>query len=111
MSLEGKTVEIRAFRGTRRASVYHEHRLPEGDFSRILDAAAAHDLPLLTSLARHGPHELNKAAARQLAEEATDVRISGELLDLDQDLTAIVEVARWCARAPDRSWMNVRARN
>ena len=43
----------------------------------------------------------------QLADEATSIRASGELPDLDEDLTAIAEVARWCAHASADSWMKI----
>lgn len=100
-------VEIRAFRGTRRASVYREHALSENDFARILAAGTARGLSLLASLHHDGPHELDKERAQRLADEITDVRMSGELPELDRDLTAIAEVARWCSRASDQSWLKI----
>jgi hypothetical protein len=87
--------------------VYRAHVVPEADFARILEFGAARDMALLASLDPHVPHELDKEDARQLAAEATEIRMSGELLDLDGDLVAIAEVARWCARAPARSWMTI----
>jgi hypothetical protein len=78
-------------------------------FARILEAGAARDLSLLASLGPDGPHELEKDDARQLAAEATEVRMSGELHELDGDLVAIAEIARWCARAPARSWLRIDA--
>src|SRR5262245_51427486 len=107
MREHGGAVEVRAFRGTRRASVYRDHVLSETDFARILAAGAARGLALLSSLDRHGSLELDKASARRLAEEATDLRISGELPDLDGDLIAMIEVARWCAHASDASWLRI----
>ena len=110
MPEHGAAVEVRAFRGTRRASVYREHVLPEKDFARILAAGKARRLALLSSLDQHGPHELDKASAKGLAEEATGLRMSGELPDLDGDLTAVIEVARWCAHASDDSWLRIEGR-
>ena len=107
MPEHGGAVEVRAFRGTRRASVYREHVLPENDFVRILAAGTARGLTLLSSLDQHGPQELDKTSAKRLAEEATDLRMSGELPDLDGDLVAMVEVARWCAHASDDSWLRI----
>jgi hypothetical protein len=107
MPEHGGAVEVRAFRGTRRASVYREHVLPERDFARIVAAGAARGLQLLSSLDRHRPYELDKASAKRLADEVTDLRISGELPDLDADLTAVIEVARWCAHASDDSWWRI----
>jgi hypothetical protein len=107
VSRGAEPVEIRAFRGTRRASVYREHALSEKDFARILAAGAARRLPLLASLDQYLPHQLDKANAQRLADEITDVRMSGELPELDHDLTAIAEVARWCAHAADRSWVEI----
>jgi hypothetical protein len=103
----GRQVEVRAFRGTRRTSVYCEHRLADEDFVRIHEAAAARGLPLLASLDPCEPHELDKDDAQRLAEEMTDVRRSGDVPDLDDDLTALTEVARWCARATKRSWLKI----
>ena len=100
-------VEVRAFRGTRRASVYREHVLRERDYARILAAGAACALSLLSSLRRHRRHELDKASAKRLADEATDLRISGELPDLDGELTAVAEVARWCAHSSNASWLRI----
>jgi len=109
MPEHGGAVEVRAFRGTRRASVYREHVLPEGDFGRILAAGTARGRALLSSLDRHGSHELDKASAKRLADEATDLRMSGELPDLDGELIALIEVARWCAHASDESWLRIKA--
>jgi hypothetical protein len=102
----GEVVELRAFRGSRRTSVYRAHSVPEPDLARIREAAAARDRTLLASLGP-GSHELDKEDARRLAAEATEIRVSGELLELDSHLVAIAEVARWCARAPSRSWMTI----
>jgi hypothetical protein len=100
-------VEVRAFRGTRRTSVYCEHRLADDDFARIHEAAAARGLPLLASLDPREPHELDKDGAHRLAEEMTDVRRSGDVPDLDADLTALTALARWCARAAKHSWLKI----
>ena len=105
----GEPVEIRAFRGTRRTSVYRDHVLGERAFRRILAAGERNGLALLSTLDPHGPHELDKQRARALAEEATSLRISGELPDLDDDLTMVAEVARWCARASEGSWLRIEA--
>jgi hypothetical protein len=95
----GRPVEVRGFRGTRQASVYRDLVLPGPAFVHMLEAAERHGLPLLVSLARPGPQELDKAQARGLAEELTRLRTSGELPDLDEDLTSLAELARWCAHA------------
>ena len=89
--------------------MYRAHAVSEVVFARILEAGAARDLSLLASLGRHGPHELGKDDARQLAAETAEVRMSGELHELDGDLVAIAEIARWCARAPARSWLRIDA--
>jgi hypothetical protein len=104
---DGELVEIRAFRGTRRASVYRAHTLAEREFKRIVDAGARNRLSRLASLDPYEPHELDKARARQLAEEASCLRASAELPDLDDDLVAIAEVARWCARSAKGSWLRI----
>jgi hypothetical protein len=107
MSPDGEVVEVRSFRGSRRASVYREHVLPEEAFARILEVGRQTDLALLASLDQYGPHELDKRQAAQFAEEVTRIRTSAEVPELDADLTAIAEVARWCARATDESWMKI----
>jgi hypothetical protein len=86
------SVAIRAFRGTRRSSVYREHVLDYAVYERI---------------AAGWPHELDQAGARRLAEELTAVRASAALLDLDDDLTAIAELARWCARPGGDGWLRI----
>ena len=103
----GEWVEIRAFRGPRRASVYREHVLLEKGLARILGAGERAGLPLLSSLDAYGPSELDKSEAQQLADEITTIRAGAELPDLDPDLVAIAEVARWCAHASGESWLKI----
>jgi hypothetical protein len=98
-------VAIRAFRGTRRTSVYREHVTPHATFTRIAAVGERQGLAVVSSLRRR--RRLDKRRARRLAEEATAIRSSGELADLDDDLAAITEVARWCARAAGDSWMTI----
>lgn len=106
MPSEGRgSVAIRAFRGTRKASVYREHVIPRAAFTRIAAVGEREGLAVVSSLRRRGQQRLDKRRARRLAEEATTMRSSGELADLDDDLTAITEVARWCARAAGDAWM------
>jgi hypothetical protein len=103
----GATVEVRAFRGGRRSSVYVEHVLPEKAFRRIREAGTRKGLALISSLGPDQTHELDKRQARRLALEATALRTGGELVDLDDDLAAIVEVTRWCARSSTNSWLTI----
>src|SRR5439155_24934777 len=103
----GEAVEIRAFRGNRRSSVYREHVLSEAVFARILQAAEQEGFSLLASLDQYGPHELGKADARRLAAETTRMRATAALPDLDEHLTAIAEVASWCGRATEDSWLRI----
>ncbi len=100
-------IEIRAFRGTRKSSVYLEHVLPKNAFIRILAAGERRGLAALSLLDEHGPYELDKQNAHQVADEAGSLRASGELIELDDDLTSIAELARWCARASEASWMKI----
>jgi hypothetical protein len=100
-------VELRAFRGTRRSSVYRSHTLTRQALERIVEAARAEGLPELGGLDPARQHELGKREARRVAEEASQLRASARLLDLDGDLTATAEVANWCARAAERSWLRV----
>jgi hypothetical protein len=107
VSSEGRgSVAIRAFRGTRKASVYREHLIPHASFARIAAVGEREGLGVVSSLRRRAPQRLDKRRARRLAEEATAMRSTGELADLDDDLTAITEVARWCARAAGDAWMS-----
>lgn len=100
-------VEVRAFRGPRQASVYQELVVAGSTFVRILVAAEQHRLPVLGSLDQHGPHELSKAQARDLAAEVTVLRSSGELTDVDDALTSLAELARWCAHAREGAWLRI----
>jgi hypothetical protein len=86
------SVAIRAFRGTRRSSVYREHLVDDAAYERI---------------AAGWPQEFDKAGARRLAEELTALRASAALLELDDELTAIAELARWCARPGGDGWLRI----
>jgi hypothetical protein len=109
--LEGaERVEFRAFRGSRRSSVYREHVLTQEALVRILEVAEREGLTLLASLDQYGPHELDKPDARRLAHEATRIRRAAALPQLDVDLTAIAEVANWCAHARGDSWLRIEGR-
>jgi hypothetical protein len=102
------TVAFRAFRGSRRSSVYREHVSAHGAVARIRAAAEGGGLPLLASLLPPPePVELHKSEARRLAEEATSIRADATLLELDAELTAIAEVANWCAHARGRAWLRI----
>ena len=103
----GESVELRAFRGTRRTAVYRDHVLGADAFRRIVGAAQRKRLPLLSSLERRGAQELDKEGARRLAHELTRLRRSAEILELDEDVTALAEVARWCARAGGSAWLRI----
>jgi hypothetical protein len=101
----GGAVRVRAFRGRRRASVYREYVVAAKVVPRIAEASRARGLLILSSFPQSGRRELDKAKAKRLAEEATELRMSGERPDLDHDLTAVAEVARWCAHASGDSWL------
>jgi hypothetical protein len=105
-----EVVKIRAFRGGRRSSVYREHVVSEKVFVRILGAAEQHGQPVLSSLDQYGAHELDKSKAREIAKELRRLRERSELPDLDDDLTAFAEVARWCARASGNAWLRIEGR-
>jgi hypothetical protein len=98
-------LRVRAFRGTRRSSVYREHRLTQSTFVRIRTAAEDAGLPSLAGLDPGGSVELDKHTARAIADETGRLRTSATLLDLDDDLAAIVRVTGWCARARGSSWL------
>ena len=98
---------MRAHRGTRRTSVYRDRVVPAQRFARIVATAAELRLDCLASLASPGRHRLDKRQARRLAVEAELVRRSAAVLELDDDLAAIADVARWCARASGPAWLTV----
>ena len=55
-----------------------------------------------------GPYELDKENAHQVADEAGSLRASGELIELGTTISPpIAELARWCARASEASWMKI----
>jgi hypothetical protein len=97
-------LELRAFRGTRRSSVYRAHALPTRTVTRIRRAAGGLDLPLLAALE---PGELDKRDARRLGDELSRLRTSATLLELDDELAALAAVANWCARASGRAWLRI----
>ena len=100
-------VEIRAFRGRRKSSVYREHVVAAAAFVLMLDLARREGLTLLPALTPRGPHELDKDDTQRLAHELTSLRASGVPPELDDDLTAIAELARWCGRAGEDSWLRI----
>jgi hypothetical protein len=91
---------VKAFRGTRRSSIYREFVLEDEAFDRIVAAAG------LDSLAG----ELGKDEARRLAEQLTELRASAALPELDDHLTAIAELAHWCGRATGEAWLRIEPR-
>jgi hypothetical protein len=99
-------IVARAFRGTRKKSVYRDHVLDTDDLVRIAEAARRAGLVVAATLAAV-PCELDKEAAGGLAAELTKLRLGAELLDLDDDLTALAELARFCARAHGGAWLTV----
>ena len=99
------SVRIRAFRGKRQTSVYREQVLPDESFDAIRDAARG--LTLLPSLVPTTAPELDKRLARRLADEATTVRGSAKLPELDAELVALAEVAHWCGRSREHAWLTV----
>jgi hypothetical protein len=99
-------VEARAFRGTRKKSVYRSHPLGYRQLVRIADAAEQSSLRLVATLAAL-PCEVEKDDAGRLAAELSELRLSGALIDLDDDLTALAELARFCARARGGAWLTV----
>lgn len=99
-------VEARAFRGTRRRSVYRSHPLGHRELVRIAGAGTHAGLSLVAALAEL-PCELDKDAAATLAAELSELRQSGSLLALDDDVVALAELARFCARARGGAWLTL----
>ena len=98
-------VGIRAFRGSRTSAVYREHVLAESSFERILDVAEQQGLPALAEL--EAMTEVDKRQARRLADEVTEIRVGAALPDLDEELAALAELARWCGRSRQDAWLTV----
>jgi hypothetical protein len=94
---------IRAFRGTRRSSVYRECVVSHGVFSSLLAAGRSDGLPSLASLDADGQHKLDKNHARKFAREVAAI----DGVSNEPQLAAIVEVALWCAHATSTSWLTI----
>jgi hypothetical protein len=99
-------IEARAFRGTRKASVYRGHVLDADNLDRIAEAGRRAGFDLVASLAAV-PSEVGKEDARALAVELSELRVGAELLDLDDDLAALAELARFCARTRGGAWLTL----
>jgi hypothetical protein len=99
-------IEARAFRGTRKKSVYRGHALAADDLARIVEVGQRSGFALVASLASL-PLELDKEDALRLAAELSELRLGAELLDLDGDLTALAELARFCARTRGGAWLTL----
>ena len=99
-------VEARAFRGTRKKSVYRSHPLGYHELVRIAAAGEQSRLVLVATLGAL-PCEIDKEDAERLATELSELRVAGSLLDLDDHLTALAELARFCARARGGAWLTV----
>ena len=102
---DNEPVELRSYRGSRRASTYDEHVMPEGLFERTVSLAKAYDLHQLSSLDPYGPTELHGEQARRLAGEVRF--ISGVVNDplLAPHLDAVGRVADYCWQHPSDAWI------
>lgn len=101
--MDDRAVTIRAFRGTRRSSVYRECVVPEQVFARLVTAGEHKGLRSLASLDTGGPHKLDKNHARKLARDVAEV----EGLLNEPQLAGIVQIALWCAHAKATSWLTI----
>jgi hypothetical protein len=102
---EGEPVEIRAYRGSRRASTTDEHVMAESLFSRVILLASAYNLHQLPTLDPYGPHELNAQQARRVAEEVSFIAAVVNDPLLAPDLAAIQRVADYCWKHAGESWL------
>ena len=100
-----RVVEVRAYRGQRRAFVHREHLVNEDLFARALLLARAYRLHQLGSLDGYGPTELNKPQARRLADELGFLRTVVNDSLLEPHLTGMQEVADFCWRTSDDAWL------
>jgi hypothetical protein len=104
---EDEPVDVRAHRGSRRASVRREHAVPERLFARIISLADAYELHLLPTLDVYGPFELDQRQAQTLVEELDFLQpvVNDELLAAH--LAALHDVALWCVRSGEDAWMHI----
>lgn len=104
---EDEPVEIRAHRGSCRASMYDEHVMPEDLFERLVSLAQAYKLHQLSALDPYGPTELSPEQARRIAEE---VRFIAEVVTdplLAPHLVAVRRVADYCWQYSGESWLRI----
>lgn len=108
---EDEPVDVKAFRGTRAASIHREHVVPERLFERILLLASAYELHVLPALDQYGPHELSQQQAETVAEELAFLQPVVNDGALAPHLTALRDLAVWCARSGESSWMHIEGRS
>jgi hypothetical protein len=102
---DGEPVEFRAYRGSRRASTFHEHVMPEGLFARLVFLASAYKLHQLTSLDPYGSTELNAQQARRVAEETAFIAATVADPLLGPHLAGVRSVADYCWQYAGESWL------
>ena len=84
--------------------MYRECVVPATVFRRLLELGASNGLRSLASLDVPGPHTLDKNHARKLARDVAAIEAA---VPSEPELAAIAEIARWCARATDTSWLTI----
>jgi hypothetical protein len=97
-------VEIRAFRGTLRSSVFRECLVSDDLFRRLLAAGERYGFRSLIALKPPGPHKLDRQHARRFAREVEEL----QGLLREPEVAAIIEVAVWCAHSSNNSWLTIR---
>ena len=102
-------VEVRAFRGSRRSSLYRAHLIASAALALLLGAASERGLPRLAALRDH-PARLEQAEARELLREAET--LAAAVLDpsLRAELEALAALARWCVHSRGSAWMTIVSR-
>lgn len=102
---DDEPVEVRGYRGSRRASTYDEHVMPEALFGRLVLIAKAYSLHQLSNLDPYGPTELNPEQARRVADESAF--IAGVVNDplLAPHAEAVQRVADYCWKYSGESWL------
>jgi hypothetical protein len=102
-----QTVRVEARRGSRRASVFREHEIPESLTTRLSALGRAYDLKRVPSIVPHGQDELDQQAARELAHELDFLtRVSRDPL-LEPHLKALLSVAEFCWQTDDPAWLTI----
>jgi hypothetical protein len=103
----GDVLRVRAFRGTRRSSLFREQLLAAAAVDSLQQAAARRGLTTIGTLGRDRSERRSKQQAAQLADELGILLRQLDLPELDAQLTQLLALTRWCARARGGAWLTL----